>query len=65
MEVFSMKQFNLEALGAIEDISDDELMVITGAVSVIDVKASGGVFCTVSHECHYNSVSPSSWLTCC
>lgn len=61
-----MKQFNLEALGAIEDISDDELMVITGAVSAIDdVKASGGVFCTVSHECHYNSVSPSSWLTCC
>ncbi|WP_142319692.1 type A2 lanthipeptide, partial [Bacillus cereus] len=26
---------------------------------------SGGVFCTISHECHYNSVSPSSWMTCC
>ncbi|CAH1213324.1 MULTISPECIES: type A2 lanthipeptide [unclassified Paenibacillus] len=60
-----MKEFNFEALGAIEDISDDELMVITGAVAAIEAAKSGGVFCTVSHECHYNSVSPSSWLTCC
>ncbi|MEN1989727.1 type A2 lanthipeptide [Paenibacillus hubeiensis] len=60
-----MKELNFEALGAIEDISDDELMVITGAVAAIEAAKSGGVFCTVSHECHYNSVSPSSWLTCC
>lgn len=58
-----MKDFNMEALKAIQDISDEELLVITGAASTTD--DSAGVFCTVSHECHYNSVSPSAWATCC
>jgi hypothetical protein len=58
-----MKNFNMEALKAIEDISDEELLVVTGAAATNS--DSGGVFCTVSHECHYNSVSPSSWATCC
>ncbi|MBG9794054.1 hypothetical protein ABD76_16700 [Paenibacillus dendritiformis] len=59
-----MKHFDLEALKAIEDINDEELMTLTGAGSV-EALASGGIICTISHECHYNSVSPSSWATCC
>lgn len=57
-----MKEFDLEALKSIEDISDEELLVVTGAAAPAE---SGGVVCTVSHECHYNSVSPSGWATCC
>ncbi|MGQ8813597.1 hypothetical protein COJ11_22070 [Bacillus cereus] len=59
-----MKNFNMEALRAIEDISDEELLIVTGAAAT-QAADSGGVFCTISHECHYNSVSPSSWMTCC
>ncbi|AZK47306.1 type A2 lanthipeptide [Paenibacillus lentus] len=57
-----MNNLNVNAMAAIEDISDEELMVITGAAAVA---ASGGVICTISHECHYNSVSPAAWATCC
>ncbi|PFK48032.1 hypothetical protein COJ14_27895, partial [Bacillus cereus] len=46
------------------DISDEELLIVTGAAAT-QAADSGGVFCTISHECHYNSVSPSSWMTCC
>ncbi|MDQ0300385.1 hypothetical protein J2S78_002832 [Salibacterium salarium] len=60
-----MEIFNKEALKAIEDISDEELMMVTGAAGNQLADDSGGVFCTVSHECHYNSVSPSGWATCC
>lgn len=58
-----MENLNLEALKAIEDVSDEELLRVTGADG--SPAASGGVVCTISHECHYNSASPGEWATCC
>lgn len=57
-----MKKFDLEALRAIEDITDEELLVVTGAAQADN---SGGVVCTFTHECYYNSISPAGWATCC
>ncbi|EOQ04704.1 hypothetical protein KOY_04879 [Bacillus cereus VDM021] len=59
-----MEKFNTEALKAIEDITDEELMTVAGADGAQRANSSG-VVCTVTHECHYNSISPSSWATCC
>lgn len=59
-----MKHFDLEALKAIEDINDEELLKLTGAGSE-QALASAGVLCSITGECQYNSFSPSGWATCC
>jgi Type-A lantibiotic len=49
------KNFELEALKAINDLTDEELEAVVGA--------GNGVITTISHECHMNS-----WqfvFTCC
>ncbi|EJR44313.1 hypothetical protein IIM_05227 [Bacillus cereus VD107] len=50
-----MKQVELEALQAINDLTDEELEEIVGAGS--------GVIKTISHECHMNSWQ--AIFTCC